>query len=417
MYRVSGQLLRGLPYNPPQLYFHLKYAITYFDGNSLTGNAFHIEKDVPVFYKTINPIKGEQYSLAHIVPPAVATPDTKLMVFTNSKMQKLTVTVKSFAKGPATLHIRVPDAWTIDSLPGQVRHEDYINFDMHGEGSEETFEVPVCIRDWKKANPDYISITVAVNGHSYNRAWEEINYEHIPKQILLPQSRVKVEKIDIKTTHKLIGYINGAGDEIPQYLKEIGYKVETISPAQLSSVNLNKYNTIIAGVRAYNTVPELKYDNRRLLDYARNGGTYIVQYNNNYRLVTDSIAPYYLRLSSTRTTDENCKVTLLNAENRALNAPNKITAADFEGWVQERGLYYPDQWDTVHFTPLLEMADPGEKPVRGALLVARYGKGYFVYTGLSFFRELPAGVQGAYRLLANLAELGDGAPAKTLKKP
>ncbi len=411
MYKVDSQQLRGLPQSPPQAQVHLVYSIT-DNKKNLT-----VEKDLPVFYKYTDPVKGVVYSLARIMPPAVAIPDSRLMVFTGSAAQTLSIKVKSFTKGPAILHIRAPEGWTLDSNPARKRMEEYINFDMNGMGGEQLFTVPVSPGDRTNAKPGYLYVTISLNGVTYNRSMEVISYGHIPEQVLLPQSRVNLEKIDITTNHGLIGYINGAGDDIARCLKNTGYRVETISPAQATSADLGRYMAIIAGVRAYNTVPQLKTANAHLLDYVKNGGTYIVQYNNNYRLVTDSIAPYYLRLSSTRTTDENCKITLLNAENRALNAPNKITAADFEGWVQERGLYYPDQWDTVHFTPLLEMADPGEKPVRGALLVARYGKGYFVYTGLSFFRELPAGVQGAYRILANLAELGDGAPAKTLKKP
>jgi hypothetical protein len=188
-------------------------------------------------------------------------------------------------------------------------------------------------------------------------------------------------------------------------LREIGYKVEIIPASQLATANLSKYDAIIAGIRAYNTVDRLKYDNARLMEYVKNGGNYIVQYNTNSRLVTDSIGPYYLHPANVRTTEEDCKITFLNTNNPALNTPNKITQKDFEGWVQERGLYYPDRWDTVHYVPLLEMNDAGESPTKGALLVAKYGKGNFVYTGLVFFRELPAGVPGAYRLLANLIEL------------
>ena len=151
---------------------------------------------------------------------------------------------------------------------------------------------------------------------------------------------------------------------------------------------------------------ELKYANSRLMEYVKNGGNYIVQYNKNFDLVTDSIGPYYLHPSNTRTTEEDCKVVFLSKDNPALNIPNKITDADFAGWVQERGLYYPDKWDTIHYTPILEMADSGEKPVDGSLLVTKYGKGYFTYTGLSFFRQMPAGVPGAFRLFTNLIELG-----------
>ena len=188
-------------------------------------------------------------------------------------------------------------------------------------------------------------------------------------------------------------------------LRQIGYKVEMIPAEQLATANLQKYDAIIAGVRAYNTVTRLKFDNERLMDYVKNGGNYIVQYNNNFRLVNDNIGPYPLSPSGDRTTEEDSKVTFLHPDNAVLNTPNKITDADFAGWVQERGLYYPDKWDTLNYVPILQMGDQGEKQTKGALLIAKYGKGNFVYTGLSFFRELPAGVPGAFRLFANLIEL------------
>lgn len=405
MYKVSDQNLRGLAQNPPQLAIHLHF---HFYEKTLCNVCPEIDfdKDIPVFFKTIDPIKGEQYSLARIVPPALVNPGAQILIFSNTITHTLRIKVKSFTKGTASLHMKAPLAWTIDSFPTDVHMDADLIFPLKGEGNEQTLIQPVSIRDWKNATPNYIGISIEVNGRIYDRSFEEINYDHIPKQILLPRSRVKVEKIDIKTSNRLIGYINGAGDDIPQCLKDIGYKVETISPDQLATADLSKYNTIIAGVRAYNTVDRLKFDNHRLLDFVKNGGTYIVQYNNNNKLVTDSIGPYYLHPSNTRTTEEDCKIKFLNSDNPALSTPNKITQQDFLGWVQERGLYYPDKWDTLHYVPLLEMADKGEDPTRGALLVAKYGKGYFVYTGLSFFRELPAGVPGAYRLMANLIELG-----------
>ncbi|HSY77016.1 MAG TPA: LmbE family protein, partial [Bacteroidia bacterium] len=235
---------------------------------------------------------------------------------------------------------------------------------------------------------------------------ELISYDHIPEQILLPKSKVHVERIDIKTSSKTIGYIVGAGDEMPDMLKQLGYKVELISAEKLATTDLKKYDVIIAGIRAYNTVNELKYNNDRLMDYVKEGGNYIVQYNKNFDLVTDKIGPYQLHPSNTRTTEEDSKVTFLDKNNAVLNTPNKITDADFGGWVQERGLYYPDKWDSLKYTPVLEMGDNGEKPVDGSLLTATYGKGHFTYTGLSFFRQLPAGVPGAFRLFVNIVELG-----------
>ncbi len=401
MYRVDDQLLRGLPQNPPQISVHLTYTI----GETAENKKLHLpvpthepvtfEKDIPVFYKNTDPVKGEIYSLARIVPPAVANPETKLLVFAENESKELSVKIKSFGKGQATIKLNAPTGWSITPSLKAIT--------LKGDGSEIplTFSVTPPVN----AQTATIDITIEKDGKTYNRSLEDINYDHIPEQMLLPKSRVKVVKMDIVTHPKLIGYINGAGDDIPKLLGEAGYKVEIIPPAQLATANLSKYDAIIAGVRAYNTVERLKYDNARLMDYVKNGGNYIVQYNNNFRLVTDSIGPYYLHPSNTRTTEEDCKITILNTDNPALNTPNKITQKDFDGWIQERGLYYPDKWDTAHYVPLLEMNDAGEPPTKGALLVAPYGKGNFVYTGLVFFRELPAGVPGAYRLMANLIEL------------
>lgn len=415
MYKVANQLLRGLPQNPPQVSVHITYSIGELVEPSSVANSHQpivFEQDIPVFYKYIDPIKGETYSVVKIVPPAVAIPDTKLLVFGSNKPQELNVKVKSFQKGKASLSLSVPPGWrlTIDAADTSRINKRKRNIssltqtmDMNGEGQEQTFTYYV----WPTgaAETNSINITIAIGNKTYNRSMEDINYNHIPEQIILPRSEVKLVKVDINTHPKLVGYIEGAGDDIPQMLREIGYSVEIIPADQLATADLSKYDAIIAGIRAYNTVSRLKYDNIRLMDYVMNGGNYIVQYNNNFRLVTDSIGPYYIHPSNIRTTDENCKVTLLNTDNPALNTPNKITEKDFDGWVQERGLYYPDKWDTAHYVPLLEMNDPGEQPVKGALLVAPYGKGNFVYTGLVFFRELPAGVPGAYRLLANLIEL------------
>jgi len=412
MYTVEDRLLRGLPQNPAQVKVRVRYSIRWGVSDSTTPRSIRIEKDIPVFYKYTDPLKGETYSLARVVPPVVVIPQEHLLVFADNKPKEIHLKVKSFKKGKATINLRTPESWYINDNTlfnsahccdgvGQKLKKDLI---LKGDGTEQT--LTFYVKPPTFANSGEIYISIDVDGHTYNRSIEDINYEHIAEQVLLPKSQIKVVRMDVTTHPKLIGYINGAGDDVPASLKEMGYKVEIISPEQLATANLNKYDAIIAGIRAYNTVDRLKYDNARFMEYVKNGGNYIVQYNNNFRLVTDSIGPYYLHPANVRTTEEDCKITFLNPNNAALNTPNKITEKDFEGWVQERGLYYPDKWDTTHYIPLLQMNDAGEAPTKSALLIAKYGKGNFVYTGLVFFRELPAGVPGAYRLLANLIELG-----------
>ena len=188
-------------------------------------------------------------------------------------------------------------------------------------------------------------------------------------------------------------------------MKQIGYRVTTIIPSEITSESLQQFDAIVVGIRAYNTIPELEFKQSVLNDYVKDGGTLLLQYNTSHRLVTEDIAPFPLKLSRDRVTDEFSEVKLLEPKHPVLNQPNKITQNDFDGWVQERGLYFPGEWSS-DFTPILGMNDKGAELTKGSLLVAKHGKGYYIYTGLSFFRELPAGVPGAYRLFANLLSVG-----------
>ncbi len=212
-------------------------------------------------------------------------------------------------------------------------------------------------------------------------------------------------RLDIKKKGENIGYIEGAGDVIPESLKQIGYNVNIIKPEDIKPEVLNRFDAIVIGIRAYNTVEALKFKQQQLFDFVEQGGNLIVQYNTSRETVLENLAPYQMELSRDRVTDENAEVRFLNPDHELLNFPNKITPRDFEGWTQERGLYFPDKW-SKEFTPLLSMNDLGETPKDGSLLVAKYGKGNYIYTGLSFFREFPEGVSGAYRLFANMLSLG-----------
>ncbi|HSY75306.1 MAG TPA: hypothetical protein VK890_00530, partial [Bacteroidia bacterium] len=343
MYKVDDQLMRGLPQNPPQITVHLSYSIEETDATKKTHlpapthEPITFEQDIPVFYKNTDPVKGEIYSLARIVPPAVIIPQEKLLVFADDKPKELVVKIKSFKKGWYPIEISEPRYWSIKNYKDtatevknkNIRNEGipvaFIeNIQLKGDGTEQTLTYWVQPNEYAQTSEININIG-KIDGPKYNRSFEDINYDHIPEQMLLPKSKVKVVRMDIKTHPKLIGYINGAGDDIPAALKEMGYKVEMIAPSQIATVNLSKYDAIIAGVRAYNTIDRLKYDNGKLMDYVKNGGNYIVQYNNNFRLVTDSIGPYYLHPANVRTTEEDSKVTFLNPTNPALNTPNKIT--------------------------------------------------------------------------------------------
>jgi hypothetical protein len=230
-----------------------------------------------------------------------------------------------------------------------------------------------------------------------------IKYDYIPFINYFYTDWIKLVPIDLKTSNKRIGYIVGAGDKVPEALEEMGYDVVLLTEKELARNNLQQYDAIITGVRAFNTDDWMNRYYDKLMEYVRNGGNYIVQYSqaNNIR---GKMGPYNFVLSGKRVTDENAAVTFLKPEHEVLNYPNKITQDDFKGWIQERSIYHADRLDSNYQT-ILRMNDPGEAPDDGALVIAKYGKGYFTYTGLVFFRELPAGVPGAYRLFANIIEL------------
>ena len=218
---------------------------------------------------------------------------------------------------------------------------------------------------------------------------------------MFPPAEAKLVSIPLKTEGKNIGYIMGAGDKVPEALRQIGYNVTLLSDAQLSDADLSGFDAIVTGVRAYNTRERLRYVQERLLDYVKNGGTMVVQYNVNGNTVADQLGPYPFRLSRLRVTDENAAVKFLAPDDPVLNVPNKISQADFKDWIQERGLYFVTDVDP-HYRKIFSMHDEGESPLDGSLIVCDYGKGKYVYTSLDFFRELPAGVPGAFRLFANL---------------
>ena len=246
-----------------------------------------------------------------------------------------------------------------------------------------------------------------MSGKDYDRSLVEITYDHIPKQSILLPAEAKVVRLNIQKSGENIGYIVGAGDKVPESLEQIGYNVHTIDVSKIEKGTLDKYDGVVIGIRAYNVVEELKFKQNHILDYVKEGGNLIVQYNTagRWRNQFENIAPYPLTVSRDRVTNENAAVEIIAKNHALVNFPNNITEKDFDGWVQERGLYFPNKW-SEEFTPILSMSDKGEDAKTGSLLVAPYGKGNYVYTGISFFRELPAGVPGAYRLFTNLISIG-----------
>jgi hypothetical protein len=245
----------------------------------------------------------------------------------------------------------------------------------------------------------------SIDGHDYSLERVRISYPHIGVQTLMPPAQAKLVRADIRKKGERIGYIPGAGDDVPESLRQIGYSVKMLSEPEITATNLAQFSAVVLGIRAYNTQDRISTWLPEVFAYVKNGGVAIAQYNTTADLKTNQFGPYPLEIARDRVTDENAQVRVLAPNNTLMNIPNKITPKDFDGWVQERGLYFPNKWDSA-WTPILSCNDPKEKPLDGGLLVAKSGKGFFVYTSYSWFRQLPAGVPGAYRLFANMLSLG-----------
>ncbi|MDO6602662.1 PIG-L family deacetylase [Arenibacter palladensis] len=387
MYTVKDQNLIGKPETPNA--FEVNFEMEF--------NGFTLNITKPVVYRYSKPEKGEIYQPFEILPEATASFKDKVIIFASSEPKEIPVTIKALKDNvKGELQLCFGKGWKVD-------HETK-SFEIAKKGDQRILNF--ILTPPTKEDENYISPIIKVDGKEISKELIEISYDHIPKQSVLLPSETKVVRLDINKNGENIGYINGAGDEIPESLKQIGYKVEYIDPKTIQAGSLNKYDAIVVGIRAYNVVDELKFKQRYLLDYVKEGGNLIVQYNTAGRngLDMDNLAPYPLSISRDRVTDESSNVGILAKSHALVNYPNKITQNDFNGWVQERGLYFPDQW-SKEFTPILSMNDEGEASLNGSLLVAPYGKGNYIYTGLSFFRELPAGVTGAYRLFANMLSL------------
>jgi hypothetical protein len=317
-------------------------------------------------------------------------------IFNSNNSKNISVTVKAGKDNlEGKLKLDVPNSWKVSPETQQIS--------IKNKGQEQT--VMFDLSPLNKESEGTITPVLTVGNESYNKELIEIDYDHIPHQTVLLPSESKVVKLDIKKAGQNIAYIEGAGDIVPQSLEQIGYNVTILNVDDLNSDKLSLFDAVVIGIRAYNTLETIKFKQEVLFDFVKNGGNMIVQYNTSHRLKVDQLAPFPLKLSRDRVTDENAEVTFLNPNHSVLNYPNKITQADFNGWTQERGLYFPNEWDKA-FTPILSMHDKGETAKTGSLLVAPYGKGHYIYTGLSFFREFPAGVSGAYRLFANMLSIG-----------
>ncbi len=388
MYKVSDQTLIGKPETPRSL--------SAIINTTISGVNIPFKKDV--IYKYAKREIGEVYEPFEILPEVSASIVNKVNIFSDGSSKKIPVKIKANKENlTGSISLAYPKDWKVAP--------EKIDFIIEKNGDEKTVFFKVTPPQYESEG--LISPLVNIHGKLYTKELIEIHYDHIPKQSVLLPSEAKIVRLDIQKAGENIGYIVGAGDAVPESLEQIGYNVIIIDPATIEAHSLDKFDAVVMGIRAYNVVNALKYKQDYILDYVKNGGNLIIQYNTSGRrgLNFKNLAPYKLEVSRDRVTDENAEVKMLASSHSLLNFPNKIEKTDFDGWVQERGLYFPNKWGS-EFTPILSLKDKGESPKKGSLLIAQYGKGNYIYTGLSFFRELPAGVPGAYKLFSNMLSIG-----------
>jgi hypothetical protein len=391
MYTVKEQSLRGKGESddPLNVTFNLEVA-----GEQLSFTR-------PVRHTFTDPVKGEQVQPLEIMPPVFAELGESSYLFTSTDPQEVRVKVTAAkAEITGTVALQVPENWTVVPLKTK--------FELSRKGEEQYFVFNLTPPAGQEQGVIAPQVRLDGEEESYSRKLVKIDHDHIPVQLADLDASAPVAKLELEIAGRNVGYIPGAGDAIPEALTNIGFQVTSLTKADITTSDLGRYDAIVVGIRAYNVLDDMPNYQPRLMEYVKAGGTLVVQYNTSRRLKIPmtEMGPYPMQLSRDRVTVEEAEVRILAPEHPVLNYPNKITEADFAGWVQERGLYFPNNW-SEEYTPILSSNDPGEPARDGGLLVAEYGKGYFVYTGYSFFRELPAGVPGAYRLFVNLLGLGN----------
>lgn len=397
LFTISDQKNRGKAENDPLLSFIYNVII----GEQL----FNIKR--AVVYKETDAVKGEIYKPLSIIPEYYIELDQNNIFLHQDGPTEISFSVhanRDLANAPLVIKSDNMDEQTsekvfIDLKKGETRNYkvkvkptgQLTNFGFYKIRSDSLF-----IFD-ENANERVVTTdTYFEAGSNYI-----IEYDHIPRQVVFEQATVKIINADIKIPQIKIAYIEGAGDKVDESLQQIGLNITTIAPEAITLNELKKYEAVVIGVRAYNTSKVLADNQSILMQYVNEGGLVITQYNTNWDMYTESIGPYPFKIKRGRVTDENSPVDFLLPEHSVLNTPNKLTKADFDGWIQERGIYFAEELAPEYVSPLA-FTDPNEKPQSGSLIIADYGKGAFMYTGIAFFRELPAGVPGAYRLFINL---------------
>lgn len=393
-YRVPNQLDIGLPENPPLFEAHFHLGIESQD----------VEVVRPVAYRYIERAQGELTRPVIVEPPVALEWSQAAIMFPNGSPKPVELQVQSnISKAAGKVQIELPAGWRMSQ-----QAEDF-QLATPGEQTAVSYEITPPSNDAQVE----LKASAKVGDQTVTTSMETISYPHIPTQVLFPPADTKLVRSDIRLLAKNIGYVMGAGDDVPQALQQIGAQVTLLTSEDLASADLRRFDAIVTGVRAYNVRPDLRANQSRLLDYVRKGGTLVVQYNvaegaNPFGGDTNllaNIGPYPLTVGRDRVTVEQAPVEFLHPESPLLHKPNEITERDFEGWIQERGLYFASKWDP-HYIPLFETHDPMENPEVGSNLYLQYGEGAYIFSAFSWFRELPAGVPGAFRIFANFLSAG-----------
>jgi len=385
-FTVRKQQLIGEAENPPSLSVEV----------ALSAGGESLEYSLPVLYRWTDRVDGELYRAFEVRPRVTLQLEDQVSIFADSEPREVRVRLKSHSPN-ASGRVRLKGGKDWQVSPAAV------SFSFANKYEEQ--QVSFTVTPPGRAGEVFLTAEAEIGGEILDRALVEISYPHIHRQVYFPESRIKVVKLDVRRLGNRLGYIMGAGDEVPAGLRSLGYEVVELSDEALESADLSRFDAVITGIRAYNTRERLKHTQPRLLRYVEEGGTMIVQYNVSRGLQLANLGPFPFTIGRDRVSMEAAPVEFLDPKHPLLNFPNTITQKDLEGWVQERGLYFAARWDEK-YTPVLSSHDTGEPDRKGGLLYARYGDGVFIYTGYSWFRQLPAGVPGAFRFFVNLIEAG-----------
>jgi LmbE family N-acetylglucosaminyl deacetylase len=383
-YTIPQQEYLGLPLTPNSLVATTRVQVA--------DETFLVE--VPLSYKTLDATHGD------VVEPLRVAPVVTLK-FTEEMVTLL-------ADGSVRANLQVSTAVKLQSARLVVMAKGYVDTIQLADIMPGTITVPVAAPSGKldfSHGKAQVNVALVSEGIVYNKQQHTIKYEHLPTLRYYTQPAVQVIPQNWQSKALKVAYIPGAGDDVAEALRFAGVHVDILKDADINRSNLARYDAVIVGIRAINVNEKAAVWMPELLGYTENGGTLVMQYNTNHRLETDNIGPYLIKLGRGRVTEEDAKVEVLAKDHRLLTYPNMISPADFDGWVQERGLYFADTWDE-HYTPLFSMNDTGEQPLKGSTLYTAYGNGHYIYTSLSFFRQLPAGNVGAIRLLLNFIAVG-----------